>query len=206
LFLNCLLRDVQKVTANRGGISCHGKPKVVLGKSSSARIRICGPVGCRKTCGVWLRQSPRSSLRGEGVPGGKCSRARRLRRGGGKSTRIEHFGRAPCGAPVVLGHGARGGFPHRTEAHKCCRVNLSAYPAAAPTTFPARGPPCSRSSPTCFRERHNVKEKSDGFPAVQTAQLFASPTRPGKTCPPRNYPGGNHILPLSPFQVRICPV
>lgn len=121
-------------------------------------------------------------------------------------TQIEHFGRAPCGAPVVLGHGARGGFPHRTKAHKCCRVNLSAYPAAAPTTFPARGPPCSRSSPTCFRERHNVKEKSDGFPAVQTAQLFASPTRPGKTCPPRNYPGGNHILPLSPFQVRICPV
>ena len=103
-------------------------------------------------------------------------------------TRIEHFGRAPRGAPVVLGHGARGGFPHRTEAHKCCRVYLSAYPAAAPTTFPARGPPCSRSSPTCFRERHNVKEKSDGFPAVQTAQLFAPPDKTGQNLPATKLP------------------
>ena len=76
LFLNCLLHDIQKVTGNRGGVSCHCTPKLVLRRSSSARIRICGPVGCRKTCCVWLRQCPRSLLNGKGVPDGECSPAR----------------------------------------------------------------------------------------------------------------------------------
>ena len=124
LFLTCLLHNIQKVTGNRGGVSCHCTPKLVLRRSSSARMRICGAVGCRKTCCVWLRQCPRSSLHGKEVPGGECSQAKRLRRAGGKSTRIEHFGRAPRGVPVVFDCGERGGFPRRTKSHKCCCVNL----------------------------------------------------------------------------------
>jgi hypothetical protein len=192
LFLNCLLRDVQKVTANRGGMACHGKPKVVLGKSSSARIRICGPVGCRKSCGVWLRQSPRSSLRGEGVPGGKCSRARRLRRGGGKSTRIEHanrtFGRRTLrGACCSWSRRAGRISPQdqSTQVLPCLSFGIS---RCSPHDLPCSRPTLQQIQPDLFPGTPQCKRKKRWFPSRPNGSTLRPPDKTGQNLPATKLP------------------
>jgi hypothetical protein len=57
-----------------------------------------------------------------------------------------------------------------------------------------------------FPRGYFCKRKGDYFPVGQTAQFFDHADKRGKNCPSRNRPGGNQILPLSPFNAGSCPI
>ena len=192
-----------KVTVSRAEGFCHCTPKVVFGSSSSARIRICGPVGCCKDMMVWLRQCPRSSLHGKWVPGCECSQAGDCVASEESQRELDVLG--ACGAPVAFDCSAQGGFPVGPN-HTGVAALIIPHIPRSPHNLPANCPYCSRSVRACFRGGYFCKRKGDCFPGVQPAQLFDHADKRGKTCPSRNHPSGNQILPLSPFLAGSCPI
>ena len=130
----------------------------------------------------------------------------RLRRVGEKSTRIEHFGRAQRGAPIALARGTQVGFPagsnHRSVAALII-LHIRRSPDDLPCCIAAQ---LQEIRPGLFPRGYFCKRKGDYFPFGQRAQFFDHADKRGKNCPSRNRPGGNQILPLSPFNAGSCPI